>query len=100
MVPHASVREFLLNKDINEKRVRWIIKAMEYGIEIRITKLVREKGLCKKMISSYEMSEEAALLIQDEKPTKNENQNDWLHDMITFLVEGRYSQGLNRDKRR
>lgn len=30
LVPHASVKEFLLNKDINEKRVGWITKIMEY----------------------------------------------------------------------
>lgn len=46
LVPHASVKEFLLNKDINEKRVGWITKVMEYDIDIMITKLVRGKGLC------------------------------------------------------
>ena len=45
MVPHASIKEFLLNKDINEKRVGQITKVMEYDIDIKIPKLMRGKGL-------------------------------------------------------
>ena len=46
-----------MNKDINEKRARWITKVMEYDININITKLVRGKGLCEKMTSSFETHE-------------------------------------------
>ena len=66
LVPHASVKEFLLNKDVNEKRVGWITKVMEYDIDIKITKLVRGRGLCEKMVSSFETLEEVSLLIQNE----------------------------------
>lgn len=100
LVPHVSVKQFLLNKDINEKRVGWITKVMEYDIDIKITKLVRGKELCEQMTSYFETPEEATFLIQGEKPIENENQNDWLHDTINFLVGGRYPQGLNRAKRR
>ena len=34
LISHASVRDFLLTKDINEKRARWITKVMEYEIDI------------------------------------------------------------------
>ena len=47
LVPHASVKDFLLSKDISEKRAGWITKVMEYDVDIQITKLVRGKGLCK-----------------------------------------------------
>ena len=47
LVPHASVKDFLLSKDISEKRAGWIIKVMEHDDDIQITKLVRGKGLCK-----------------------------------------------------
>lgn len=46
LVPHVGVKDFLLNKDFNEKRVGWITKVMEYDIDIKITKLVRGKWLC------------------------------------------------------
>ena len=34
LVPHASVKDFLLRKDISEKRARWITKVMEYDLNI------------------------------------------------------------------
>ena len=46
LVPYASVKDFLLSRDINEKRESWITKVMEYDVDIKITKLVRGKGLC------------------------------------------------------
>ncbi|KAH9331376.1 hypothetical protein KI387_003484, partial [Taxus chinensis] len=39
LVSHAGVKEFLLNKDLNEKREGWITRLMEYEIEIKVTKL-------------------------------------------------------------
>ena len=46
LVPHSGVKDFLLNNDINEKRARWITKVMEYEIGIKITKLIRGRGIC------------------------------------------------------
>ena len=65
LVSHASVRNFLLCKDINEKRARWITKVMEYDVDIKITNLVRGKGLCEQMVSSLDAHNETALLLQD-----------------------------------
>ena len=52
LVPHVGVKDFLLNKDVNEKMVGRITKVMEYDIDIKITNLVRVKGLCNQMTSS------------------------------------------------
>ena len=65
LVPHISVKD-LLNKDINEKRTRWITKVMEYDMDIKITNLVRGKGLCEEFLSSFDIVEEVALLIENE----------------------------------
>ena len=46
LVSNANVKDFLLNKDFNEKSARWITKIMEYDIDIKISKLVIAKGLC------------------------------------------------------
>ena len=46
MVAHPSVKEFLLSKDLNEKRAGWITQVMEYDVDIQITKLVRGRELC------------------------------------------------------
>ncbi|KAH9327444.1 hypothetical protein KI387_007622, partial [Taxus chinensis] len=49
LVSHVGVKELLLNKDLNEKHVGWITRVMEYGIEIKVTKLVHGKGLCEQL---------------------------------------------------
>ncbi|KAH9322025.1 hypothetical protein KI387_016664, partial [Taxus chinensis] len=50
LVSHVGVKDFLLNKYLNEKRVEWITRVMEYDIEIKLTKLVRGKGLCEQLV--------------------------------------------------
>ena len=34
LVPHASVKDFLLRKHISEKRAGWITRVMEYDVDI------------------------------------------------------------------
>ena len=48
MVAHL-VKDFFLNRDLNTKRAGQITKAMEYDIEIKVTKMVRGKGLCEQL---------------------------------------------------
>lgn len=59
------MKDFLLNKDISEKRVGWITKVMEYDIHIKITKPIRGKSLCKQFVSSFEMLSKATLVLQE-----------------------------------
>ncbi len=90
LVPHASVKDFLLSRDINERRAGWITKVMEYDVDIKITKLVKGKGLCEKMLSPPDTVEEVSLLIEDEQPTEGEKHSNWIQDMTTFLLGGGY----------
>lgn len=46
VVSHVGVKDFLLNKDLNEKRESSITRVMDYDIDIKVTKMVRCKGLC------------------------------------------------------
>ena len=78
LVPHVSVKDFLLNKDINEKRAGWITKVMEYDVDIKITKLVRGKGIYEELLSSFDIVEEVALLIENEQLAKDGNPNNWI----------------------
>ncbi|KAH9295059.1 hypothetical protein KI387_038647 [Taxus chinensis] len=55
LVSHAGVKDFLLNKDLNEKRAGWITRVMEYDIEIKVTKLVCGKGLCEQLALSQQV---------------------------------------------
>ena len=57
------MKDFLLSKDISEKRDGWITKVMQYDVDIQITKLVRRRGLCKQMILSQESDEEVTVIL-------------------------------------
>ena len=59
---------------------------MKYEIDIKITNLVRGKWLCEQIISSQETIEEVALVIENVEPIGDEILNDWIHEMITFLL--------------
>ena len=67
------MKEFILNKELNEKMAKWITKAMEYYIEIRIRKLVSSKGQWEKINSSYDVSQDSALVLEDEQPIEVNN---------------------------
>lgn len=46
MVAHPSVKEYIKEGDIQNKRANWITKILDYDIKINPTKLVRGSGLC------------------------------------------------------
>jgi len=45
LVAHPSVREYIMEGEITEKRANWITKILEYDVEVRPTKLVRGSEL-------------------------------------------------------
>ncbi len=67
LVSYPSVKDFLSNKDINEKRAKWITKFTEYYVDINVTKLVRGKGLCEELLSFFDTIEEVAPLIENKQ---------------------------------
>jgi hypothetical protein len=51
-VPLASVKEILIQPDIDGKRSKWIAKIMEFDLEINPTKLVKGQGLARFLAES------------------------------------------------
>jgi hypothetical protein len=51
-VPSATVKEILIQPDIDGKRNKWISKLLEFDLEIRPTKLVKGQGLAKLLVES------------------------------------------------
>jgi hypothetical protein len=51
-VPAASVKDILIQPDIDERRSKWIAKILEFDMEIKPTKLVKGKGLDKLLVES------------------------------------------------
>ena len=48
-VPNVAVKDFLMQTDPEGRRGKWIEAMLEYDLEIKPTKLVREQGLEKLM---------------------------------------------------
>jgi hypothetical protein len=46
-VPSASVKDILIQPDIDGRRGKWIAKILEFDLEIKPTKLIKGKGLAK-----------------------------------------------------
>ena len=46
-VPSTSVKEIVIQLDIDRRRRKWISKILEFDLEIRPTKLVKGQGLSK-----------------------------------------------------
>ena len=49
-VPSASVKDILIQLDIDGRRGKWIAKILEFDLEIKPTKLVKGKGLAKLLV--------------------------------------------------
>jgi ribonuclease HI len=54
-VPSTSVKDILVKLDIDGRRGRWIVRILEFDLEINPTKLVKGQGLAKLLVeSNYE----------------------------------------------
>jgi hypothetical protein len=51
-VPSASVKEILIQPDIDGKRSKWIAKILEFDLEMKPTKLVKGQGLARLLAES------------------------------------------------
>jgi hypothetical protein len=51
-VPSASVKDILVQPDIDGKRSKWIAKILEFDLEIRPTKLIKGQGLAKLLVEA------------------------------------------------
>jgi len=51
-VPSASVKEILIQPNIDGRRSKWIAKILEFDLEIKLTKLVRGQCLARLLAES------------------------------------------------
>lgn len=101
MVAQPIVKEFLLSNDLSDKRVGWVTKVMEYDVEIKVTKLVRGKGLCEQIYdgvtSDIEHKQEVVLTFQDEEQINVfASTIDQAQEMVHFLQTGECPKVLDR----
>jgi hypothetical protein len=51
-IPSASMKDILIQPDIDGRRGKWIAKILEFYLEIKPTKLVKGQGLVKLLAKS------------------------------------------------
>jgi hypothetical protein len=111
-VPSASVKDILVQPDVDEKRGRWIAKILKFDLEIKPTKLVKGKYLSKLLVeSNCEAlgvsfintrlgSQQAELPSPCPQDGLSLAEYAWYHDILYFLQELKPPDGMGKSKAR
>jgi hypothetical protein len=51
-VPSASMKDILIQPNIDRRRSKWITKILEFDLEIKPTRLIKGQGLAKMLVES------------------------------------------------
>jgi hypothetical protein len=51
-VPSTSMKEILIQPDMDGIRSKWIVKILEFDLEVKPTKLVKGQGLARLLVES------------------------------------------------
>jgi hypothetical protein len=106
IVPYPTVRNLLVQKDLGEKRANWITSLQEYDLEIKPTKIVKGKGLCKLAAESTHDKERKDELYQDQNLFEREvcyipiNSDQWYYEMKYYLTHGTTPHYMEPKKKR
>ena len=96
-VPSTSVKDILIQLDIDGRRGRWIARILEFDLEIKPTKLVKGKGLAKLLAESNCEALGVSFINthpgsqQDESPSQGSQYGlslaecAWYRDILYFL---------------
>jgi hypothetical protein len=111
-IPSVSVKDILVQPEIDGKRSKWIAKILEFDLEIRPTKLIKGQGLAKMLVEANRKalgvyfintrSEDQQNHLSDVDPQTEPllSRCPWYKDVIYFLEELRPPDGLQRNKAR
>jgi hypothetical protein len=111
-VPSVSVKDILIQPDIDRRRSKWIAKILEFELEIKPTKLVKGQGLAK-ILAEYNCKslgvnfintclENRQAELSDKSPQDDPPfiECTWYKDIIYFLQELRPPYGMGKSKER
>jgi hypothetical protein len=109
-VPSAVVKEILIQPNIDGKCNKWIVKILEFDLEIRPTKLVKGQGLANLLsesncsalgvnfISSSEEKQQAELNDKGIQIIPTLADSSWYKDIIFFLQNLQPPSGMEKNK--
>jgi hypothetical protein len=106
-VPSASVKDILVQPDIDGRRGKWITKILEFDLEVNPTKLIKGQGLAKLMAESNCKALGINFVNEQAKSSNKSSQGalslaacPWYKDILYFLQELRPPDGMERSKAR
>jgi hypothetical protein len=111
-VPSASVKDILIQPDIDGRRGKWIAKILEFDLEIKPTKLIKGQGLAKLLAESNCKALGISFINaclgtqQDDSPNQSSwvdlplTECAWYRDILYFLQELRPPDGMGKSKAR
>jgi hypothetical protein len=109
-VPSASMKEILIQPNIDGRRRKWIAKILEFYLEIKPTKLVKGQGLARLLvesnykalgvnfINSYSENRQVQLSDEDPQVTPPLVGCTWYKDIIFFLQKLQPPDGMEKSK--
>jgi hypothetical protein len=111
-IPSSSMKDILIQPDIDGRRGKWIAKILEFDLEIKPTKLFKGKGLAKLLVESNRKALEVSFINdcsgnqQAESPSKSSRgglslaECTWYRDILYFLQESKSLNGMGKIKAR
>jgi ribonuclease HI len=106
-VPSTSVKDILIQPDIDGRRGKWIAKILEFDLEIKPTKLIKGQGLAKLLAESNYKALEINLINEQTESSNRGSQGNvplsacpWYKDILYFLQELRPPDGMEKGKAR
>jgi hypothetical protein len=106
-VPSASVKDILIQPDLDGRRGKWIAKILEFDLEIKPTKLIKGQGLTK-LLAESNCKALGISFINEQAESSNKNFQDALSlttcsrykDILYFLQELKPPDGMGKRKAR
>jgi hypothetical protein len=111
-VPSVSMKDILIQSDIDGRRSKWISKILEFDLEIKPTKLVKCQNLDKLLVESNckylgincinicSDNQQAKLSYTGAQVSPPLSQCIWYKDIIVFLQELQPLDGMGKRKER
>ena len=101
IVPYSAVRQLLIQREVGEKRVNWVIALQEYDVEIHPAKIFKGQGLCRMLTwaSHLPTEEDQSNEIQLSEVSLNDSQSQYV-DLKFFLKNGYAPLYLNYTAKR
>ena len=88
-MPHPTIHNLFVQKELGERRENWVTTLQEYDLEFKPTTFVKGQGLCKLMAESkdnqeYDWKNETKLHMIDVCPIFTTPEY-WYRDLIHYL---------------